>query len=224
MCRHRSPLALVALAAIALLVGGVAAPAGAVNADQVDAKRLVLRADDLTGSWTSAKPDTDDALDDVKVAKCLGIKGDPNKGRTGHAQGRDLENSDQLSVSSSSSVFKSAKVLQASLKRFDNPKLQSCMQKFLTQQLAKKKITVTNVAIAELPVTISSGRGHGRAFRLAVSVDSKDGSATIYSDEILVWNGRYGGSATVTNVGAMPSTDVENEVLTALLTRLSVVS
>ena len=184
----------------------------------------MLRADDLTGTWTSSKPESDDALDDVKVAKCLGIKGDPDKGRTGHAQGRDLENADQLSVSSSASVFTSAKVLQASLKRFDNPKLQSCMKTFLTKQLAKKKITVTGLAIAELPVTISAGRGKGRAFRLAVSIDSSEGSATIYSDEILVWSGRYGSSATVTNVGTAPPTDVENEVLTALLTRLSVVS
>ena len=224
MRRHCSLLAIVSLVASGLLIGAAPAPAGAANADKVDAKRLVLRVDDLSGTWTSSKPQSDDALEDAKVAKCLGIKGDPNKGRTGHAEGRDLENAAQLSVSSTASVFKNAKALQATLKRFDNPKLSTCMQTYLTKQLKAKKITVTNFSIEELPVTISSSRGHGRAFRLTVAVDTTDGPATIYSDEILVWNGRYGSGATVTNAATAPSTDAENEVLTALLTRLAVVS
>lgn len=221
--RRRLALAIAVVAATTSLLGTAVVPAGAASGDKVDAKRLVLRADDLSGTWTASKPDADDGFDDKKVQKCLGVKGDPDKGRTGHAEGPDLENADQVSVSSSASVFGSAKALQASLKRFDNPKLTTCLKPYLSKQLEKNQVTLTDLSVEELPVTVS-GRGKARAFRLAAAVEASDGSGTVYSDEILAWDGRYGTSATVTTVGAPPSSDVENEVLSALLVRLRVVS
>ncbi|MGZ8764282.1 MAG: hypothetical protein ACXW2C_01125 [Acidimicrobiia bacterium] len=207
---------------IMITVGAFAGPAGAsTRADRATARSLVVRAADLTGNWTSGPPDAADSdASDKAAARCLGVKKDPNARRDAHVEGPGLTRADGYDVQSSGNVFESRAALRASLSLFDRPKLSTCLERRLRENLREDypDATVDAFTLVDLPVTIPGVQA--RAFRITVTVTDGGESATIVSDEILAWRGRLGSSATITGAnGALPN-DLESEVATVLGQRL----
>jgi hypothetical protein len=215
--RHRIALAVI----VVITVGALAGPAGATKrADRVTARSLVVRAGDLTGDWTASPPDDEDPTTSKAMAKCVGVKKDPDSLQDAEVEGLDLTRDDGFDVASSGIVFKSRAALKESLSLFDRPKLSTCFERLLRQSVREDepKATIDAFNLEEIPVTIPGVRS--RAFRLTVTVSNKGDTATIYSDELLAWKGRLGSSATVSAIDSPLPNELESEVATVLGQRL----
>ena len=109
---------------------------------------------------------------------------------------------------------------------FDRPRLATCFERLLRKSLQQDlpNATIDDFTLGELPVTIPGVQARG--FRITVLVtDGEAGeSATIVSDEIIAWTGRFGSSATITAQNAAPPNDLESEVASVLGKRLRAAS
>jgi hypothetical protein len=207
-----------------LVLGALAAPAAASKKqDKVTARKLVLRAKDLPGVWTSTPPDDDDSdvAEDKRMARCLGIEGNPNKGRTAEADGRDFESEQGVAVSSGASVFETRRALNRSRRVFESPDLASCFEKFLRRAYASDpQAGVTLDSVAMEPLTIPGADDDTLAYRATIGATGPQGPTTVYVDELLAWKGRYGTSAQVTSVFAAVPSAFEADLLDTLVDKL----
>jgi hypothetical protein len=190
------------------------------TADRAAAKAINLKASDLPG-WKQS-PNTTTSADQAtssRLAACAGAKS-PNKIDVVDVSSPYFDQG-QTEVSSDVTMVRSHADGLADLKALTSSKLSGCVQQILVPELNKDLpvgATVSNLQISAFAPSGAPRDSFGLRIALSVTVPQQ-GAVPINIDTIGFLDGRAEVELDATQTGGDPSTSLEQELLSFLVTR-----
>jgi hypothetical protein len=169
--------------------------------DTALAQKLVFVQADFPAGWTASPPTPDTAEDKAnnkEVDACIGTSG--ADAHSADVKGNDFSMGPTTQVGSEAQVVKEEATYRQDVAAIKGPKLQPCLQTFLTKALTKGVGSApTSVQVSSLPVPSLGDVTVG--LRITAGITTQGQALTVYLDAVLMGRNRAEVTSTFLNVG-----------------------
>jgi hypothetical protein len=196
------------------------ASAGSDPAAEARAKKLVFVQGDFPAGWTGspATPDTpEDKATTKQLDTCIGTSGDD--AHSADVKGDDFNMGQGTQVSSEAQIIKSDATYKSDVDAIKSPKLQSCLQQFLSKEIAKQA-GVTPSSLDLVPFSVPTFGDVTKGMRLTAAMPIQGQTLNIVVDFVLMGKNKAEVTSTFSNVGQPFDQSLEKTLLEKLGAKL----